>query len=166
VLGATMPACPEGITVRRKKVPCGALFMALLVSVSFGACGPPEDLREWRPEDHGQPRSNELDRSRVPDRSATQATSPEERRARAARTLWRVTCASCHGHQGQGDGPSRMPGGVTMPDMSSAEWQAGITDEAMMQVIREGRGMMPGFAERLAPNAMTQLVVHIRTLGQ
>jgi mono/diheme cytochrome c family protein len=147
--------------VTRRLVLCAAT----LLSLSVGACGQPEGLREWRPEDHGQPAANQVDRSRVPDRSATRDTSPEERRARAAQTLWRVTCASCHGHQGRGDGPSRMPG-ATLPDMTSAAWQSGITDEAILQVVREGRGSMPAFGERLAPNALTQLVGHIRALRE
>ena len=105
--------------------------------------------------------AGQVDRSRVPDRSATRDTSPEERQARAAETLWRVTCASCHGHQGRGDGPGRMPG-VSMPDMTTTAWQTSQTDEAIALVIRQGRGTMPAFGERLAPAAIAQLVGHIR----
>ena len=141
------------------------LFAAVLLCVVIAGCGQRGELREWQPEDHGQPSATQVDRSRVPDRSATRETSPEERRARAAQTLWRVTCASCHGHIGRGDGPGRVAG-MNMPDMTTAAGQEGVTDEAMVQVIGEGRGMMPAFAERLVPNAVAQLVRHIRTLGR
>jgi len=54
-----------------------------------------------------------------------------------------------------------MPG-VSMPDMTTTAWQTSQTEEAIAQVIREGRGTMPAFGERLAPAAISQLVGHVR----
>jgi len=140
-----------------------ALVLPLTLALSVGCQRPTGEAREWTPEDHGHPAANQIDRSRVPDRSASRDTSPEERRAMAARTLWRVHCSTCHGHGGAGDGTARMPG-VQMPDMTTASWQDGVTDEAMVAVITQGRGVMPAFEARIGAEAIRQLVAHIRTM--
>jgi hypothetical protein len=51
-----------------------------------------------------------------------------------------------------------------MPDMTTASWQDGVTDEAMVAVITQGRGVMPAFEARIGAEAIRQLVAHIRTM--
>ena len=154
-----MPVCRNVSSLR-----VGLCLSALLLA-SVGCDRRTGELREWTPDDHGHPAPSQIDRSRVPDRSASRETSPEERRAMASRTLWRVHCSTCHGHGGRGDGMTRMPG-VELPDMTTAAWQDATTDESMIAVITQGRGVMPAFGERIGPEAITQLVAHIRTLRQ
>jgi mono/diheme cytochrome c family protein len=137
--------------------------VVLLVTVV--ACGGNDDrpVRDWTPDDHGRPDPGTIDRSRVP-----QGEEPEEPEGdpavRAAAALYRVSCASCHGPTGRGDGPARPPG-AQMPDFASAEWQAGVTDERMAESIRLGQGLMPPFGDRIRPQGIEALVVHIRGLG-
>lgn len=113
---------------------CAALALLL-------ACGEgPTPERVWTPADHVQPPSRQVDPARIPQR-APEALSPEEQRLRAARALWSVSCASCHGADGSG-GPE-APGPV--PNFQDAAWQTSRTDAQLALSIRNGRGMMPAF---------------------
>jgi len=115
--------------------------------------------REWRPEDHGQPA--EVDPSRVPQAAAENDAGGVER---AAAALWNVSCSSCHGRDGRGQGPGRPPG-APMPDFTSADFQKQRTDAQLLAVIRDGRGMMPPFGKQLNEQGLSALVQHVRRFG-
>lgn len=133
-------------------------WLALLTA---GGCGSePAPKREWTPADHGQPRD--------PDESmiATDRVVPgEDPEARAARALWNATCASCHGRDGRGQGEGRPPG-ATIADFTTPEFQNGRKDEALAQVISEGRGMMPPFGKQINPQGIGAMVRHIRRYAE
>jgi mono/diheme cytochrome c family protein len=115
--------------------------------------------REWRPDDHSQPA--EVDPSRVPQ---AQPLNEEGGVERAAAALWNVSCASCHGRDGHGQGPGKPPG-AQMPDFASADFQKQRTDAQILTVIREGRGMMPPFGKQLNEQGISALVQHVRKFG-
>ena len=133
---------------------CAALGVLLLACDSRVA-----PQREWRPEDHGQPL--QVDPSRVPQGEPAKEEGGVER---AATALWNVSCASCHGRDGRGQGPGRPPG-AQIPDFTSADLQKQRTDDQLLQVIRDGRGMMPGFGKQVNEQGMAALVSLIRTFG-
>lgn len=135
-----------------------ALQLLLLAAVGCSDAADP-DLREWTPDDHGRPEPGTIDRSRVPQRDEPEAGGPE----RAAAALFQVSCASCHGLQGLGDGGGRPPG-VELPDMTDPGWQDSVSDEQLVEVIRDGRGQMPAFGERVRPQGIEALVHHIRRM--
>jgi mono/diheme cytochrome c family protein len=112
--------------------------------------------REWRPEDHGQPA--QVDPSRV----AAAPAAPEEGGIdRAAAALWTVSCASCHGRDGRGQGEGRPPG-AQMPDFTSADYQKQRSDAELLAVIQQGRGMMPAFGKQMNEQGLRALVGHVR----
>lgn len=116
------------------------------------------ELRQWRPEDHGQPA--EIDPARVPSEApAAQPADP----ARAAQALWKVACAGCHGADGRGAGPS-LPPGASVPNFANAAWQAERSDTAIADVIRGGRNLMPAFGAQITDDGIAALVTHIRSL--
>jgi mono/diheme cytochrome c family protein len=47
-------------------------------------------------------------------------------------------CASCHGYQGHGDGPSARDLKVRPADLSRGDWQRGVTDEQLRKLIVQG----------------------------
>ena len=114
--------------------------------------------REWTPDDHGQP-PGQMD-----DGPAAPIQDEEGGEARAARALWGVSCASCHGASGRGDGPSPPPG-ANMPDLASPDFQRAHTDERLLEVISKGNGLMPAFGSKLSPKAIHALVAHVRTFA-
>ncbi len=125
-------------------------------------CGCEEDRapREWQPEDH-QPPSGGADPSRAePPGEADQADV-----TRAAAGLWRASCAPCHGVDGRGGGPAAAPG-ATIPDLTTAALQDSRSDEEWAEVIRDGRGTMPGFGSQINERGIEALVAHTRTLRQ
>lgn len=52
-----------------------------------------------------------------------------------------------------------------MPDFKSADFQKQRTDDQLLQVIRDGRGMMPGFGKQLNEQGLRALVAHVRAYG-
>ncbi|HEY8429662.1 MAG TPA: cytochrome c [Sandaracinaceae bacterium] len=130
----------------------------LVAALALAGCGNESSPREWRPSDHQEPSS-------APDSSqaAPVEEPPQAAVARAAAALYRVSCASCHGISGRGDGPAAPPG-VQMPDLTSAALHDARSDEDLARVIREGRGTMPGFGSQINDRGIAALVAHVRTL--
>ncbi len=126
---------------------------SLLIAVlSFGCSR--TDKREWNASDHDQP---EEQAGQQP--AATPPSNPQP--AAAADTdVWNAACASCHGPGGKGDGPAGAS--VRATDLSSPSWQAKVSDQQVIDVIKKGRGRMPAFATLPEP-ALGALVKRIRT---
>jgi mono/diheme cytochrome c family protein len=137
-------------------------WSVVVVVVALGALGcsepPLPEAGEWTAADHTQP-----DRGAA---TTNQQRAPRAERASdplaAAAALWNVTCASCHGRTGAGDGPA-APG--PMVSFASAEWQNGRSDVEIAQVITDGRNMMPAFGDTIAPAGIEALVALIRRFG-
>jgi mono/diheme cytochrome c family protein len=132
-----------------------------LFAFALAACGPEAPTRPWSASDHAHstPRANQVTPDRAP---RTQEQSPEVARARAIAALYRVSCASCHGAQGAGDGPEAP---AAMPNFRSAEWQQSRSDTEIAQVISLGRPPMPAFGDQIQGANLQGLVVYIRALG-
>jgi cytochrome c oxidase cbb3-type subunit 3 len=135
-------------------------IITMYAAVVLLACDSrPAPQREWRPEDHGQPA--EIDPARVPQ---TPAPNEEGGVERAAAALWNVSCASCHGRDGRGQGPGRPPA-AQIPDFTSGEFQKQRTDAELAAVIQNGRGMMPGFGKQLNEQGLSALVKQVRSFA-
>ena len=152
------------------------LLLALPALAASGCSrdpGPPRgNVREWKATDHQPPETEQSpDDARGGGGAAAaggQAESgvdqDEDPTLRAVAALWNIACASCHGREGRGDGPLK-PAGANVPDMTTAEFQARVTDEQMRLQIMNGKEPMPAFGDRIAPEGITALIAHIRTLG-
>lgn len=137
---------------------------ATLVFLLAACAADPPIEREWTPEDHGHPKSADPSRSPAAQAPAPAAESPEQAQARAARALFNVSCATCHGRDGRGGGPARPPG-AQMPNLADAALLAKRSDAELTQVIAEGRGLMPGFADKIRPEGIQVLVRYVRALA-
>ena len=132
-----------------------------LLGFALVACGSPAPLREWTPDDHGQPAGDDS----VDDTAQAPEADGVDPMVRAAQALWNVSCAGCHGREGRGDGISRPPG-ATLPDFTASAWQDARSDEAIAKAIHDGRGMMPEFGSKMHDEAISALVKHVRTLRE
>ncbi|MGF1468337.1 MAG: c-type cytochrome [Sandaracinaceae bacterium] len=131
----------------------GPPALVVTTAMLLSGCAPDErEVREWRPSDHQQPA--QPDPSRQPGAEAPPA-SPE-----LAATLWRAQCATCHGLEGGGDGPS-APGRIA--DLRTPDYQSSRTDEQIATAIRVGGGGMPSFST-YPDRFITALVDHVRSL--
>src|ERR1700758_3763628 len=77
-------------------------------------------------------------------------------------SIYKTTCASCHGQDGRG-----TPVGKSLhaADFHSAQVQQ-QSDGQLAQVIAGGRGNMPAFGTRLSKDQIDALVKYIRTLAK
>jgi len=146
----------------RSRAPWLASTLTALTWLSLTACDSRPALREWQASDHQPPPSV------APEGQGTGSTGTEaddgDPNARAAAALWGQRCASCHGDSGRGDGSSRPPG-ARPPDLTVASYNASRTDAELHTVIKQGRNMMPAFADQLTDLGIDALVKHVRTLS-
>jgi len=75
--------------------------------------------------------------------------------------LYASKCVICHAKNGAGTAAWRAKG---QPDLSTAEWQKTHSDEQIATRIREGKGKMPGFGNKLSDEEIKALVRQVRTL--
>ncbi len=85
--------------------------------------------------------------------------------------LFRLHCSGCHG-DGTGNGHIAKTLKKPPRNLRHHEWQSSVTDEHILQVIRDGgiavelSKEMPAFAEKLTQREMESLVGYIRHLGR
>lgn len=91
-----------------------------------------------------------------PQGAAVSAPAPAEGAA-----IFERECAKCHGPGGKG-----IPEFKT-PDFTDAKFQASISDERMIAVIKNGKKgtLMQGFAKKLPSRAILQVAAYVRSLG-
>jgi mono/diheme cytochrome c family protein len=118
------------------------------------------DLREWSASDHDHtqnPGSDQVEGG--PDAGSELA---EHGLNEVVLVAWDQNCVRCHGRFGRGDGPQGSL--VHATDLTNPRWQAAATDDGILKVIREGRGLMPAFP--LPETTLKSFVQLIRLLGK
>jgi len=86
--------------------------------------------------------------------------APEPAAHRSERTF-NTLCGRCHGSDGKG---GVAPEGVNAPrNFCDRTFQASRTDDQLKQVIRMGKGAMPGFGNRFSDLDLQGLVAKIRS---
>ena len=89
---------------------------------------------------------------------------------RAAKDLYAMWCASCHGATGRGDGPNARYLPVRPAIHASAEQMKRRSDDALFDAISGGGSVMgksprmPAFGATLNPSEIRALVAYIRVL--
>jgi mono/diheme cytochrome c family protein len=82
--------------------------------------------------------------------------------------LFRNNCARCHGADGRGDTPLGQTHNT--PDFTNAEWwhknSPLTTTRSLTTIVRQGKGDMPAFGEKLKPKEITGLVKYVRKFRQ
>ncbi len=76
-------------------------------------------------------------------------------------TVFKKNCVMCHGADGAGK--TKMGVKLGAADLSSSDIQA-LSDEALAQTVRNGKGKMPPFEKTLTADEIQQVVQHVRTL--
>jgi len=78
-----------------------------------------------------------------------------------AAAIFRSKCANCHG--ADGGGKTAVGKSMRLRDLRSAQIQ-GMSDEALFNVIANGKGKMPGYSKSLGADTCRALVAYIRSL--
>lgn len=92
-------------------------------------------------------------------RAETAEPSPEERGAR----VYALRCAACHGARGEGRARMGLP---TPPDLSNPPVTRRLDDRALTDLIRTGRGAMPGFGAQLSAEEIELVIAHLHSFDQ
>ena len=82
--------------------------------------------------------------------------------------LFRNNCARCHGADGRADTPLGQQHNT--PDLTAAEWwrknSAITSSRSLTTIVRQGKGEMPAFGEKLKTNEISGLVKYMRKFSQ
>jgi mono/diheme cytochrome c family protein len=84
--------------------------------------------------------------------------------------LWRAKCASCHGPDGKGQ--TEQGKKMAVRDMTTAAWQAELSDAQLKSAIADGlkrdkngvKQEMEAYKSKLRPEQIDGLVAQVRTL--
>jgi mono/diheme cytochrome c family protein len=144
----------------------GGVHRALLLPAALAllvACErQPSDLREWRPADHDHTTNPGTDQVEGGPDAGVAPELAAHGLNEVVIVAWEQNCVRCHGRFGHGDGPQGPM--VRAADLTNQRWQATVSDDDILKVIRDGRGLMPAFP---LPEPTLRMVVQlIRLLGQ
>jgi mono/diheme cytochrome c family protein len=81
----------------------------------------------------------------------------------AGKTLYQKNCQSCHGTDG--NAPAAMAKSMQVPPVTAAALKQ-KDDAAMLRIIAEGAGKMPGYAKKMSAEEQKQVLEYMKTLGQ
>ncbi len=75
-------------------------------------------------------------------------------------------CAACHGKSGEGDGPAAMVFDPKPTDLTDADYMGTLTREALLKVLADGKGDMPGYSALLSQEELEALAEYVRSLSK
>jgi mono/diheme cytochrome c family protein len=71
-------------------------------------------------------------------------------------------CQACHGKEGKGDGPAAVALTPRPTNLADAKLIGKLSDDELMDILRNGKGTMPGFGKRLTDEELQALVSYVR----
>ena len=83
-----------------------------------------------------------------------------------AKKIWGYDCAMCHGEKGNGKGDVVEAMKLTMKDYTDPAALKDMTDGQLFDIIKSGKGQMPGEGERAKPDDVWNLVILIRAMSK
>ena len=75
--------------------------------------------------------------------------------------VFKKNCVMCHG--ADGTAKTKMGQKLGAADLSSNDIQS-LSDDAIAQTVRNGKGKMPAFGKTLSDDEVNQVVQYVRTL--
>jgi mono/diheme cytochrome c family protein len=105
-----------------------------------------------------------------PPQDTSQSTAAKKLNPEAqvkAKKLYEQDCALCHGSNGDGKTDLAKDMSLTMLDWTDAKSLSTMSDQALFDAIRKGKGKMPGEDDSRAKNDdVRNLVTYIRKFGK
>ena len=100
-----------------------------------------------------------------PQASSSKKVSPESHAK--AKKVYQMDCALCHGATGDGKTDLAKDMQLTLLDWTDSKTLSNMSDQALFDTIRKGKGKMPPEDDSRAKNEeVRNLVVYIRTFGK
>ena len=95
-----------------------------------------------------------------------QAKAPPPDSIARAKKMYTLDCAMCHGPNGDGKGDLVADMKLTMKDYSDPAVLSGLSDQQLFDIIKDGKGKMPGEGPRLKPDDTWAMVYVVRSFAK
>ena len=150
---------------KRKLIPLFVLlvFSALLLAACSGGAEPVDDHDDT--EDTHMEAPPEF-------ASLTNPFAGDHEAAEVGAEIYEVSCASCHGPEGKGDGPASEPLDPKPADLSDAHLMKDMSDGALFWRVSEGgmmepfNSLMPAWKDTLSEDEIWQVITYIREFAE
>jgi mono/diheme cytochrome c family protein len=96
---------------------------------------------------------------------ATQFTSAATGDAEKGKIVYDTNCLPCHGERGKGDGPIGAALRPSPTPLISSKARV-RSDSDLLTIIRDGRGVMPAWKNRLKEQDIQNVLAYIRSLSE
>lgn len=83
-----------------------------------------------------------------------------------AKKMWGYECSMCHGQNGDGKGDLVDAMKLTVKDYTNPASLKDMSDGEMFDIIKNGKGQMPGEGDRAKPDDVWNLVIYIRSMSK
>lgn len=83
-----------------------------------------------------------------------------------AKKQYSYDCLLCHGDKGDGKTDLAKDMGLTMSDLTNPATLASMSDQQIFNLIKSGKGKMPGEEGRAKTDELWNLVIYIRSLSK
>ena len=83
-----------------------------------------------------------------------------------AKKMYGYDCAMCHGDNGDGKGDLAVEQKMTTKNFTDPAALKDMTDGELFYVIKNGRGSMPGEADRVKTDGIWNMVVLVRSFAK
>jgi cytochrome c5 len=83
-----------------------------------------------------------------------------------AKKIWGYDCAMCHGEKGNGKGDVVEAMKLTMKDYTDPAALKDMTDGQLFDIIKNGKGQMPGEGDRTKTDDVWNLIILIRSMSK
>jgi mono/diheme cytochrome c family protein len=96
----------------------------------------------------------------------TNPVTPTAESEARAKEVYRIDCAMCHGTNGNGKGDLVGDMGLKMKDLTDPASLKDMSDGEIFYTIKNGKGKMPGEADRGKDEGIWNLVILVRSFGK
>lgn len=83
----------------------------------------------------------------------------------AGAQIYAQRCALCHGAEGRGDGPAAASLNPKPRNHTDGSYMNAQTNDALLAVIRDGKGAMPAWKSVLSEEEIQAVLQHVRSLA-
>ncbi len=96
----------------------------------------------------------------------TNPVKPTPESQARAKQIYGYDCAMCHGEKGDGKGDVASDMKLTLRDYTKPDALKDLTDAQIYDIIKNGKGQMPGEGPRAKPDEIWNLVIYLRSMSK
>lgn len=98
--------------------------------------------------------------------SQTNPVKPTPASQARAKQIYSYDCAMCHGDKGDGKGDVANDMKLNLRDYTRPDALKDMTDAQLFDIIKNGKGQMPGEGPRAKPDEVWNLIIYLRSMSK